>query len=236
MFERAIDSKTLEVLKKLGKSNDFTNLQFYLAGGTGLALQLEHRLSEDLDFFTSQKFDAELITHKIANIMSVEIMYISKDTIHLLCDGTKVSLFYYPYNLAFPLLIFENCFVADYRDIAAMKFIALGQRGAKKDFVDLYFYFLKNPDLDSIKKVIEKKYANVNYSWTHLLRSLGYFEDAEEDSMPVLIAEQGYKTMTVKEWENIKSFFVQLQNKGILELQKENLSVKTNKNSYYKKL
>jgi len=54
--------------------------------------------------------------------------------------------------------------------------------------------------------------------------------------MPVLIAEQGYKTMTVKEWENIKSFFVQLQNKGILELQKENLSVKTNKNSYYKKL
>ncbi|HHY80417.1 MAG TPA: nucleotidyl transferase AbiEii/AbiGii toxin family protein [Thermoanaerobacter sp.] len=236
MFERAVHPEALEVLKRLDKLNDFKNLQFYLAGGTGLALQLGHRLSEDLDFFTNQKFDTESMIHKIANIMSVKVTYISEDTVHLLCNSTKVSLFYYPYNLVFPLLTFEGCFVADYRDIAAMKLIALGQRGAKKDFVDLYFYFLKNPDLNSIKKVIEKKYANINYNWLHLLRSMGYFEDAERDSMPVLITGQGYKTMTAKEWENVKSSFVQLQNTGILELQKENLSTKTSKKTHYKKL
>lgn len=232
MFTRAVHSKTLEVLKRLGELEDFKNLEFYLAGDTGLALQLGHKLSEDLDFFTKQIFNPELLVQRITNVIPSQVIYISGDTVHLLCNGTKISLFYYPYNLLFPPLVFEDCFVADYRDIAAMKLIALGQRGTKKDFVDLYFYFIRNPDLNDIKKMIEQKYVNVNYSWPHLLRSLGYFEDAEGDSMPVLITEQGYRTMDTKEWENIKRFFIQLQKENLLKLQEEEKFLKTNRKTH----
>lgn len=232
MFKRAVLPETLEILKKLATLDDFKNLGFYLAGGTGLALQLGHRLSEDLDFFTEQTFNPEMLIKEIGNIIPVRITYISKDTVHLLCSSTKISLFYYPYDLIFPPVIFENIPVADYRDIAAMKFVALSQRGAKKDFVDLYFYFLQNPNLHDLKEVIVQKYKNINYSWVHFLRSLGYFEDAEKDSMPVLITEQGYKTMDTKEWEGIKRFFIQLQNHGIHELQKENLSTEVDGDYY----
>lgn len=236
MFKRAVYPEVLEVLKKLSQLESFKSLDFYLAGGTGLALQIGHRLSEDLDFFTKKTFNPETLIREIANIMPVQVTYVSENTIHLLGGDTKISLFYYPYNLIFPPIIFEGIPVADYRDIAAMKFIVLGQRGAKKDFVDLYFYFLQNPNLHDIKKIIKQKYTNIDYNWSHFLRSMGYFEDAEEDAMPVLITKHGYKTMDVKEWENIKNFFIQLQNEGILELQKENLSTKTNKKNYYKKL
>mgnify|MGYP001583831708 CR=1 FL=1 len=39
----------------------FSKSGWYLAGGTALALQLQHRLSFDLDFFSTEKFDQKLI-------------------------------------------------------------------------------------------------------------------------------------------------------------------------------
>jgi len=56
MFTKAISTETKTALALLGKSNLLKDA--YLAGGTALALQLGHRLSFDLDFFTSTEFDS----------------------------------------------------------------------------------------------------------------------------------------------------------------------------------
>ncbi|AEH51489.1 nucleotidyl transferase AbiEii/AbiGii toxin family protein [Pseudothermotoga thermarum] len=201
----------------MGKTEAFKSAGFYLAGGTGLALQLGHRKSDDLGFFTEQTFDS-FIVNKIADVLPVQIQYISETTVYLLSNNVKISLFFYPYKVVFPFLQFEGCLVADLRDIAAMKFIAIGQRGAKRDFVDLYFYFLKYPEVSELLKIVQLKYSKVSYNLIHLVKNLGYFDDVEEDPMPVLVTKNGFKSMTTKQWNEIKEFFLNLQKKILADL------------------
>lgn len=97
--------------------------------------------------------------------------------------------------------------LADYRDIAAMKLIALGQRGTKRDFLDLFFLLRRKMTLRELKEIVEQKYTTICYNWPHLVRSLGYFADAEEDPMLVLIAAGVKREMTQEEWREVKRYF-----------------------------
>ncbi len=55
MFQEVLSEKAQDLIDKItGQISSF-----YLAGGTALALQLGHRVSEDLDFFIDKAFDAE---------------------------------------------------------------------------------------------------------------------------------------------------------------------------------
>jgi len=56
--KEAIEPATLQLLKVL--QADSILAQFHLAGETGLALQLGHRLSVDLDLFSLTPFDSEI--------------------------------------------------------------------------------------------------------------------------------------------------------------------------------
>jgi len=56
---KILPSKTKNLLEALSKKSFIKN--FYLAGGTALSLQLGHRLSFDLDFFTPEEFDSQKI-------------------------------------------------------------------------------------------------------------------------------------------------------------------------------
>lgn len=59
---KTVNKETFAVLKDLLALDIFQN--FTLAGGTGLALQIGHRISVDLDFFTLHAFDSvELFEH-----------------------------------------------------------------------------------------------------------------------------------------------------------------------------
>ncbi|ACX51962.1 hypothetical protein Adeg_0820 [Ammonifex degensii KC4] len=191
---------------------------FYLAGGTGLALQLGHRRSEDLDFFSEHGFDPGAVIRRIAGVLPAQVRSVSEGTVHLVCGGTRVSLLHYPYRVVFPFLRFEGCPVADYRDIAAMKLIAVGQRGLKKDFVDLYFCLRRSLSLEALREIVDRKCTGVRYSWVHLVRSLGYFADAEGDPMPELAGPHGFREMTWEEWDDIKRFFLRLQREALLRI------------------
>ncbi|MBU1327505.1 hypothetical protein KKB64_02740 [Patescibacteria group bacterium] len=56
-------------------------------------------------------------------------------------------------------------------------------RGSKKDFIDIYF-LLKRYSLAELLSLTKKKYAASDYSQTHILKSLIYFVDAEDQPMP----------------------------------------------------
>lgn len=219
MFENCIEPGALRILEKLNDCGILANGKFYLAGGTGLALQLGHRVSEDLDFFTDLLFKPQEILSQLQGKMDVTVVRIDSGTVHLMIDGqAKVSFLYYPYKLIFPPIFFKGCSLADYRDIAAMKLIAIAQRGSRKDFVDYYYLLRNRMDFSQVRDIIKNKFAGIQYSYPHLLRSIGYFEDAEVEPMPLMITSHGQRDLTVKEWNQIKAFLLAIQRNALKEL------------------
>lgn len=171
---------------------------FYLAGGTGLALSLGHRRSVDLDFFSERSFDSEALQHKLHALEALSVVSRSPDTLHLQIRTVKVSFLGFPHQVLFPCGSFLEVEVADPRDIACMKLSALAGRGARRDFIDVYAA-AQRYGLAELLELFQRRFARVNYSRLHVLKSLVYFEDAEKDPMPEMLAEIS--------WTEVKRFF-----------------------------
>lgn len=171
---------------------------FYLAGGTGLALQFGHRLSLDLDFFASENFNEDRLLEGVQNIDGFALASKAPSTLHASIQQTKVSFLGYPYPVLFPQAQFMDVAIADPRDIACMKVSAVASRGTKRDFVDLCVC-ARRYGLAEILQMFGEKFAKTNYSRIHILKSLSYFIDAEKDPMPQMLAPL--------DWNEIKQFF-----------------------------
>lgn len=89
MFEQVLPGNTKAILALLEKSEIIQKA--YLAGGTALALQLGHRISYDLDFFTQEEADIrDIAAMKIGAVASrgtkrdfVDLYFICKETVSL---------------------------------------------------------------------------------------------------------------------------------------------------------
>jgi hypothetical protein len=171
-----------------------------LAGGTGLALHLGHRHSEDLGFFREEPFEPDRLAGELSTIGSLSIQSRSDDTLHLVLQGLRISFLRTQAPLLFRGTAYRGLLVADPRDIAAMKAITIGGRGSRKDFVDLYFFLQAGGSLDGVLSLVRRRFENVDYNEYHLLKSLAYFEDAESEPMPRMVRDV--------EWEAIKAGIV----------------------------
>src|SRR5260221_366698 len=100
----------------------------YLAGGTGLALHMGHRLSEDLDIFVSELFDEETMLQRVQEAPVFSLVAKAPHTLRANIRGTKVSFLGYQF-LLFSITLFDGVPVADIRDIACMKISAIASRG-----------------------------------------------------------------------------------------------------------
>ena len=189
MFKETLAQPT-EQLWNLFLGSDIVAPQsgFYLAGGTSLALQLGHRQSDDLDFFTQSEFLPDRITEQMQHLGTLSVTQEEPRTINAVLDNVKVSFLSYPYPLAFPFLVLDGLLLADERDIAAMKLSAIAGRGAKKDFFDVFF-LLKKYSLAEILGFFETMFIDKQYNRLHILKSLVYFEDAEQDPDPIMVIQ-----------------------------------------------
>jgi predicted nucleotidyltransferase component of viral defense system len=197
MFEKTLIPNAKKYLGILGHSGLLNNS--YLAGGTGLALQLGHRISEDLDFFTTIDFTPRNFSSDLSKIFTFREDQTSKGTLIGSINGIRFSLFNYDYPLIYRPVEYLSLKIADIRDIAAMKIDTIGSRGLKRDFIDLYYICRAGHELDFLFKIYEKKYRKSRPSITHIKKSLIYFEDADSDQMPRMIKK-------VK-WPDIKNWF-----------------------------
>lgn len=161
--------------------------EWVLAGGTGLALQIGHRYSEDLDLFRPGVFDPERLAEALSRVKETVVKSRSEDTLHVLVDGLRISFLRAHPPLLFPGDAYRDLTVADPRDIAVMKVIAIGGRGSRKDFVDLYFYLQAGATLDGVFELLRRRFQSLDYNEYHLLKSLAYFEHAESEPMPSMI-------------------------------------------------
>ncbi|MPZ18294.1 MAG: hypothetical protein GEV06_10330 [Luteitalea sp.] len=168
---------------------------FYLAGGTGVALQYGHRRSVDLDLFREAEFDSAVLRDRLRGQKGLARVALAQGTAHLTLHGVKVSFLHYPYPLLFPLRLYGNVEVADPRDIACMKIEAIASRGVRRDFVDLYVV-AQEYGLRELFESFAKKYAAVSYSRTHILKALTYFRDAEEEPLPDMLIPLAWPAVT----------------------------------------
>ena len=166
--------------------------RFYLAGGTAIALQLVHRESIDFDFFTQSKFDVDKVSRTLSTLGHLQIDLLEEQSIVARLDQVKVSYFHYPYPLLDETIFLEGIKIAKIADLVAMKIIAIAQRGTKKDFIDLHMILSSGWNFEAIFDAVNRKFLDTNYNRMHLLKSLSYFDDAEEDPMPKMLKETSW--------------------------------------------
>lgn len=170
----------------------------YLAGGTALALHLGHRISIDLDFFTQEELEERELVANLNQLPDFKKEGQAWRTVWGKVGATKFSLFYYKYPLLAPTRPFMGINMVNTKDIAAMKIQALGDRGTKRDFIDLFF-LSKTYSVDEMLEFYNQKYGDLDDKIYHLIRSFDYFADAETDPLPQMLLDVS--------WDEVKKFF-----------------------------
>jgi len=201
MFEEILSKNAKESLAILSKDPLFKKA--YLAGGTALALQLGHRESKDLDFFTRGRFDPNNLAKKLsAQLSNFKLEKIAWGTVMGYIGETKFTIFFYDYPLLFKTKNFLGINIADFRDIAAMKIAAVSDRGTRRDFIDLYF-LLKKKTITLMDCLIlyDQKFKKLQQNKIHILKSLSYFVDAEGEETPCMLQRVS--------WNEVKKFLEQ---------------------------
>lgn len=182
LHTETITEKNKNLLQKLMTIEELKKTR--LVGGTALALQLGHRISDDLDFFGS--FDSACdLSECFSDIQDVEQTGANRTMQFFNLNGIKVDFINLEYPWIKDVVNIDGVRLASIEDIAALKVNAIIGRGTRKDFVDLFF-LLKRFSLKEILSFYEEKYekkANIQMA----LRSMVFFDDAESDPMPVML-------------------------------------------------
>jgi len=197
MFTKTLSKTAQDALAILGKSKILDRA--YLAGGSALALHLGHRYSLDFDFFSPNPLESKKIVLGLEKIGNFQKKDLASHTILGKFNTIKFSLFHYDYPLIAKLRQFLGISIAGHKDIAAMKAVAIMDRGTKRDFVDLYFLIKAGFTVEEIFKIYDRKYEKLANNIFSLIKSLQYFIDAEETEMPKMIKKVS--------WDEIKRFF-----------------------------
>lgn len=193
MLQReTVEPATLELLIALMRNPVLSG--FHLAGGTSLALQLGHRVSVDLDLFGQRPFKGIEILDALQDLVPIITLGQSENIIQLSVKNVKVDFVNYRYPNLFPILEDEGVRLFSIQDIGAMKLAAIAGRGKKRDFYDIYF-LLQQFTLTELLEFYKKKYYDG--SVFVVMRSLAYFEDADQDEAVQLLRED-------ISWDNVK--------------------------------
>ena len=171
--KETVSKPTLELLKTL--MNDGLLKDFFLVGGTALALQIGHRISIDLDFFNQSAFDENFLIAELESKYKFQLDYQSKNTLKGEIENIKVDFITHNYPLAKPLIKEEGVRMASPEDIGAMKLNAIAGNGTRlKDFIDIA-YLSSTITLSQMVNAFEQKYASRNPSI--VLKALEYHQD-----------------------------------------------------------
>ena len=187
MHPRTLTLTLMKALKALGPVS--SRHGFILAGGTAVALRLGHRRSEDLDWFSNRTFSDPLAFAAVLGAEGIpfETQEVALGTLHGAAWGVRASFLEFRYPELEPPVSWNagRCSLASLEDLSAMKLAALAQRGARKDFVDVYALARKFRPLPDLVALYQRKFAVKDAG--HLLFALAYFDDADGEPMPSML-------------------------------------------------
>ena len=188
-----------DVLRTVGASDLCP--RFYLAGGTGLALQLGHRRSVDLDFFSETdevRPETHLKVFRVLDRFHPTVVERAWGNLLLLVQDLRVGFFGYGYKLVAPTIPAEGVPLAGLADIGLMKLDAISGRATRKDFHDLYAIAQRIPLRDLLALAPDKYPYNRDFE-AQVVRDLVYFERADQEAPLPLLLEI--------DWSVVKAFF-----------------------------
>ena len=151
---------------------------FYLVGGTAIALHLGHRESIDFDMFTFGSFDNTKLKRLIKRQMRMgRIVRDEYGNLTFFSLGVQITFFDYPYPIEANLEFEDYLRLPDLITLGAMKLLALGHRAKWKDYLDLYFILEKY----SLKTLLNKakKIFGDEFNERILREQLAYFDDID---------------------------------------------------------
>jgi len=200
MHEKVLPGNSKALLATIESSTANALRGWILAGGTGLALRFGHRISEDFDFFRTEGMNNSALHEALGSIDTYETLQDGERTLTVLIKDVKLSFFQVKDPFIFDAEPYSFFALADTREIALMKLVAIANRGSRKDFVDLYTILRDGPILQDYFSLLPDKYGLERINSYHILKSLTYFGDAEGEPMP--------KMLEPFNWDECKAFFV----------------------------
>ncbi|OYX13127.1 MAG: hypothetical protein B7Z16_15995 [Algoriphagus sp. 32-45-6] len=192
---------TLDLLKDLSAHPALQ--QFSLVGGTALALRFGHRRSIDFDFFTPDSFDVEALADTLSRALpQFATSGMNKGGINASIGDLKVDFVTYRYPLLAQPETRDGIRMFSLPDIVGMKLSAITNRGARKDFYDLHA-LIQHLGVDALIDIYRQKYPS--HDPMIALRSMIYFDDAEDDSDPDLLIDKSWEEVKEEICEAVKS-------------------------------
>lgn len=183
----SLNKKLFSVLRKLAPI--VQQKDFYLGGGTALSIYFGHRASVDLDWFTSHPIGDALVFAQSLRDAKLDFAtnQTAPGTLHGSLSNVRVSFLEYHYPLLNTPKKWNDvgCSLASLEDLACMKLSAVAQRGARKDFCDIYALGIKRFSLEQMLDFYRKKFSIQDIG--HVLYGLSYFDDAENERMPKML-------------------------------------------------
>ena len=194
-FETVLPS-TVRILKELMLINEMS--AFNLVGGTALALQLGHRISDDIDLFLDKDFDKKEIIQVLQNTFGDRFVLKSRVTNSLgifgFIDDIKVDICNHPFKIVDDVVVVEGIRMWSVKEIAAAKVHAISNRATKKDFWDIDI-ILDILTIDEIAFLYKEKYEPLLA--IGVAQILLYFDEADESNTP--------NCFLGKTWDQVKS-------------------------------
>jgi hypothetical protein len=183
LHSQTVEPATLELLRLI-QSKPYMN-NFYLVGGTALALLYGHRKSIDIDLFTNTDFDTAWLLEQVQYDFSFQVDFVAQNTVKGSINSVKVDLIAHRYpNLAAPLVLSGIRLLSE-QDLIAMKLNTISVSGQRsKDFIDIY-YALSRFSIEQMLRFYKGKYSQHND--THILKSLVFFDDIDLVDWPVIL-------------------------------------------------
>jgi len=190
---KALSVEQRQVLQACAKPT--VRWKAYLAGGTALALQLGHRKSEDLDWFTAETLDpGQLLADTEAMGFPLVVVQNDVGTFLAMVGGVKFSVFRYRYGILDSFVVAEGAKLAALRDLAAMELAAIMARATMRDYVDIHELLLgKHLTLPAMLEAFQAKYPATDPSGA--LRALTFFDDVIGE-MPIMLTATKWKKVT----------------------------------------
>jgi len=167
----------------------FTSLkrfsEFYLGGGTALALQIGHRISVDFDLFREEEISEDLLAEveRIFSQREIRPSVNNRNELTIFVDDIKITFLRYLFPSVLELVNYEGIKLLSVEEIAVTKAYTIGRRGSYKDYVDLYFIVSEGrSSLDGVIGLAKKKYGS-EFNARLFLEQLVFFEDIKDSEI-----------------------------------------------------
>lgn len=197
IFLEILDPKRQKVFRQLSTFSSHG----YLAGGTALAMQLDHRVSIDFDVFTYKPISRRLRS-AIAKHFSIQQVHLNTSDQYTFTtsENVEVTFVWFGYPLIRPLIPTLSLSLSSIADIAANKANTLGHRAVWRDYVDLFWLMKEeNIAIDAITAWAKQKHPT-EFVEAQFLEQLVYFQDLT--AAPIQFLKKRYTTKEIQSFLN----------------------------------